>query len=315
MRRRLLLVEVGVLSVEVLDSGLETVDVRDGMVAAGTERGSVLATFLGGKCLSGEDEAKAPERYGLKKGDLHLRLHSRGRKRRWVDLTDQPGLNLKQLSSEWFAIREGKITASRVAAYAGLHRYTTLKEAWRIATKRKVVEDNLYMQLGRRDEGAIRDACTTVLTRLTRGPVTCHEVGCFARDRFLASPDGVMWLPDARMHVALELKRPYSALYEEAPFHYVVQCLTQLYCMGLEFCVLAAGIPDGGGCVLKMWLVQFNDEAWERYMEAARRFYDYYVVLDNAAPNQPDKREHIRKEASYMDGYVTLFFSGRVDYK
>jgi len=149
---------------------------------------------------------------------------------------------MQQRTDEWFAIRLGKVTASRVADVLAQTRtgYSTSRKNYmmelmveRMTGKKQESYTNTYMQHGIDNEPVARMAYEEVISGLV------HEVGFVMHPQiymFGCSPDGLV-----ESKGIVEIKCPNTAQHVDTilygfPSRYKAQVQSQLACTEREWC-------------------------------------------------------------------------------
>ena len=113
------------------------------------------------------------------------------------------------LTDEWFAARRCKVTASKLAGCVNMDCSVSLNEALQVFRGHKTQFSSYVlrvMERGRLAEPLLIEAWETVL----KGPPVIRTCGCWERDIFLATPDGIVYSPVDNRHYVFEVKSTAS---------------------------------------------------------------------------------------------------------
>ena len=136
-------------------------------------------------------------------------------------------MNELQRTPEWFARRQGKITASIAAACLGLDPYVSARKAWRTILGTEPDRDSHHKSWGREFEGEALSAYEIETGNLVR------PVGFIVHPQHPwlgASPDGLI-LSDGMVEIKCPMQLPKSV-----PIQHRIQILVQLACTGRKWC-------------------------------------------------------------------------------
>jgi hypothetical protein len=191
-----------------------------------------------------------------------------------ADPKEQPYLTLEQGSPGWFAVRKGRLTASKIASLMGVG-YESRRRFWELETgkaKPKVVTE--AMMAGTRDEPVIRRIFARVL-----GPdfIVNPFVGSFydKENGFTASPDGLvvdLASTTAPNTYLLEIKRPANALYAQPRANHIIQMHCQMVASGVNQCLYVVAHPDEG---LRIWLLRFCPVIWAIVLDKVEEYREF----------------------------------------
>ena len=160
-----------------------------------------------------------------------------------------------QRSEEWFRVRAGKITASRVAAALGLDPYLTRPRLWRQLTGvEQPAPPNARMEAGTEAEPYALHDYELITGHLVEPVGFVHHPTI---PWLGASPDG--FVNDASL---VEIKCPDPEFWKartEVPDHYYAQIQAQLQCTGRSHCDYFQWNQNTGEYVL---LPVWRDDAW-----------------------------------------------------
>lgn len=204
--------------------------------------------------------------------------------------------NMEQKSTEWFAARKGRVTASMVGAILGVAPYMTRAEAMR-----RMVRDahgseseftgNIATEYGNRNE----DGARAEYQMLTGHKV--HAVGFIAYEDWAGcSHDGLIG-QDGSADFGLEIKCPFSMRDDAKDFaplaeqpHYYAQVQFSMVCTGLDRWDFFQWSPKA----YKLETV-LQDAEWQaENMPRLRQFYaEYLAELKNPDDHLAAKRVEI----------------------
>jgi len=186
----------------------------------------------------------------------------------------KPNSYFEQRSEGWFALRNGRVTASAIGAIMGYNPYSTREdEMLRMLKIGKKFEGNVATEWGTFSEsGAISEFTMEMGLTVEPAPFVMFE------DWMGASPDG--YVSDGRL---IEVKCPYSkrnggefrSITEQ--MHYFAQIQMQLFCTKKEECYFFQWSPHG----TRLEIVKRDESFIKDMLIEARVFYEEYLQCKN----------------------------------
>lgn len=170
-----------------------------------------------------------------------------------------------QRSPEWFAARQGVITASDAGAVLGMSRFRTPEDVRARKLRLTSFEPSAACDHGKLHEGeALEDLAEYM-------EIDIHPCGLFVRDGWLGgSPDGLVG-----SRGLVEIKCPYSKAKSGKPLRpisneYFAQVQVQLHCTDRAYAFFWQWTPTQN----RLEIVQ-RDEPWmERVLPILRKFWE-----------------------------------------
>lgn len=169
---------------------------------------------------------------------------------------------------EWLAARRNTIGASELAAILGLSPWQSAFSVWAAKTNGITQEENAAMFFGSAAEPAIIE---WYRRQHQEYRVEHNQYKTWTRGHLSATPDGFVKSGGVGL---LECKTSGDWAWDELPEHYYTQVQAQMYCTGLEYCVVAA-LFRGNTFVeydveidvdAQASIGEFVEEWWERHI-------------------------------------------------
>jgi len=176
-----------------------------------------------------------------------------------------------QRSPEWFAARQGRITASLAAACLGEHPHMSPRAAWKAVMGLDKRKENADMRWG-----VEREAEAVSAYELERG-LLVWPAGFFVHDEhdwLGASPDGLV--EDDGL---LEAKCPRN-LPDGIPHHHRIQMLVQLACTGRAWADYIAWVPP----MESIWRVEADPSEIGELIRRLQEFHQQYIATNMEPP-------------------------------
>jgi putative phage-type endonuclease len=183
---------------------------------------------------------------------------------------------LEQLSDEWFEVRKGKVTGSRVAAILGHSPWMTRNSVMRELIREhqgleRIDKSNPATKWGNENEDIARAAyeAETGFLINTTGFHQHPDV-----DYIGVSPDGLHL--DDGLERLLEIKCPYSRkIPSEVPEHYNDQVQLMLHTLDVAHCDLFYWTPEE----THTFGIGMDPEWWDATLPVLQDFYDEFLSI------------------------------------
>lgn len=194
-----------------------------------------------------------------------------------VDVTEQLAVtNLidgaASLTPAWFLLRRLGLSASCMATYCGLSKYSSPWHMWwhMRYTPHESMEPTDATRHGQRYE----DHCIAGFEQWSGNAVSNCPFRVSDMYRWIrTTPDGLVMedvLQRPPAPATVECKCPYNAMYDTPPLQYVVQVMDQLFTYRIRVGYLAVWHPSGA---MRVWRILWSPVYWHWIMERAAFFW------------------------------------------
>lgn len=175
--------------------------------------------------------------------------------------------------ASWLEMRKQDVTASDIAAIAGLSPYKTALQVWAEKTGRSEgPQENEAMRRGRWLENAV-----IIALQETKPRWQIWRPNVYLRDKALrlgATPDAVAETSEGEIIIQCKVvARPVFDAWDGPPIAYQLQTLTEAMLWGAKFACIAALVVDTFTAELVIFQVERHPAAEEKIRKAVAQFW------------------------------------------